>query len=132
MKQLVIRLLGIDGQPIKYARVKARLYPDITYGDGANTVFPKSMQTYTNEYGLATLWLYPNDVLNISDSKYLIEITKDGKGMSFLVRLTSDMPDSINFEDLLNRDELARKIKECSDPGESEGKYYISGGKLYI
>jgi len=132
IKAVHFRLIDPRRVPITWAFIKAELVPDVTYGERYNTIFPKEAQTRTNEYGMATLLLEANDALDIPESKYLITITKDGKTYKFLVRLTVDMPDSIDFEELLNRKEQARRAKECADPGEAGGRYFIIGDKLYI
>ena len=132
IKAIKFRLVDPRENPITWAFIKAELVPDITYGNGYNTTFPKEAATRTNDYGIAILYLTANDALDIPDSKYLITITKDGKTYKFLVRLTVDMPDSLDFEELLNRQEMYKRAKECSDPGESEGKPIIRGGKLFI
>ena len=132
IKTVKFRLVDPREVPITWAFIKAELVPDITYGDGYNTTFPKEAATRTNDYGIATLRLIANDALKIPDSKYLITITKDGKTYRFLIRLTVDMPDSLDFEELLDRQKLAELAKACADPGESGGHYTIRGGKLYI
>jgi len=132
IKAVKFRLTDPRKNPVTWAFIKAELVPDMTYGDSYNTVFPKEAETRTNDYGMAILYLVANDALEIPSSKYLITITKDGKTYKFLVRLTVDMPDSLDFEELLNRQEMYQKSKECADPGEAAGHYIIKGGKLYI
>jgi len=132
IKAIKFRIVDILSNPVTWARIKAELVPDMTYGDAYNTVFPKEAVTHTNGYGIATLYLKANDALEIPDSKYLITISKDGKTFRFLVRLTIDMPDSLDFEELLKRNELAEKSKECAEPGESSGRTFLHGGKLYL
>lgn len=131
-KAVKFRLVDARSIPITWAKIKAELVPDITYGDAYNTVFPKEAVTYTNDYGIATLYLKANDALEIPDSKYLITISKDGKTFRFLVRLTIDMPDSVDFEELIDRDELARRARECAEPGEASGRTFLRGSKLYL
>lgn len=127
IKVLRFRLIGPNTRPLSFAFISAQIVPILTNSRNSNTVFPVSADTRTNEYGIAELKLYANDVLQ-TDSKYMITITFNGKSYRFLVKLLQSMDDIVHFEDLLNR-EAINKLAECEN--QVEGEYKISGSKYY-
>lgn len=123
------RLVGSDSKPLKFAYIKAELTPKITNSSFLNTLIPEEVKTQTNQYGIASLVLTANDHLEMPGSSYLITITYNGNSYYFLIELTKDTPEIVDFEDLLDRAGLSR-LERCKTT--VEGAYKLEGNKLYL
>lgn len=126
VKLVRFRLIKPDSQPLSFAFIKAQVVPIMTGSRNSNTVFPTLMETRTNQYGIAELKLYANDLI-LKDSKYLITVAYDGKNYNFLIELEQTMEDILDFEDLIDR----QSLEEAKKNKVSEGKVRIKGSKLY-
>ena len=128
------RLMDSSARPVIWAKIEADLVPDIGYAHGYNTLFARGRETRTNEYGMAELALMANDALEVPDSKYLITITYNGKSYRYLIRLKREMPDVIDFEELIDREKLWQQFKYCRDKDaeREDGHPVIIGEKLYL
>lgn len=130
-KKVNFRLVDISGQPIAFAFIRAELMPRFTNAYFASTLFPLSAEARTNQYGIGTLVLLANDALEMAGTSYLITLSFNGKSYSFLVRLTKDMPEVVDFEDLLDREAMQDYLR-CRQGTLEEGMVRISGEKLWI
>lgn len=128
VKILRFRLIDVRSLPLAFATITAKLTPILTNNRNANTIFPTTISARTNELGFAEMTLYANDVLE-TNSKYLITVSYNGKNYYFLIKLTQDMNDVLDFEDLIDRSSL-EKLANCSNP--QEGSYKLVGEKYYF
>lgn len=123
------RLVSPDSKPMKFANISAELTPKITNSLYLNTVIPQIVKTQTNQYGLASMILTANDILEMPNSKYLITMNYHGNSYYFLIELSKDTPEVVDFEDLLDRENLSR-LERCKT--NAEGAYKLEGNKLYL
>lgn len=130
IKILRFRLIGPNSKPIPFGLIKINLVPFTTVRRNANTLFPISIQGRTNEFGFAEFQLYANDVLDIN-TKYKVELSYNGLAYLFLIQITKDMPNIIDFEDLIDRREL-QELEACLRKKQDQGIYVIQGHKIYF
>lgn len=123
------RLVNVDTKALKFAKITAEIYPKVSNSSFLNTVVPQTIETRTNQYGIASLTLTANDHLEFPGTKYLITVSHNGNSYYFLIELTQDTPEIVDFEELLDRNSLAA-LQRCKT--NTEGNYKISGSKLYL
>lgn len=126
IKIVRFRLAAPNAAPLSWAFLEADLVPKVSGSRYANTIIPVKISTRTNQRGEAELKLYANDALTPKGTKYLITADYDGKLYRFLIELLTEMPDVVDFEHLLGRDEVEDK---CS--GQPEGEVKIRGSKYF-